>query len=190
MIDRPEAEVNVVAAVHALLLASPVPLSLQRLTTLTGAKREEVSAAIADLRSYYAAGPGGVGLQEIAAGWQLSTDPAYADVLAALDRSRPQPLSPAALETLAIIAYRQPVTRADIEAIRGVGADGVVGTLMERGLIREAGRRQAPGRPMLYGTTDEFLRYVGLRSLADLPEPDTDDDADTGPLPMMPAPNR
>jgi segregation and condensation protein B len=174
-------------AVHALLLASPAPLSLQRLAALTGAAREDVSAAVALLRNFYAGGPGGVELQELAGGWQLSTDPAYADVVSGLVRSRQLPLSPAALETLAIVAYRQPVTRADIEAVRGVSADGVVITLAERGLIREVGRKPAPGRPVLYGTTEDFLRFVGLRSLADLPEPGTSDDDASDFLPLMPS---
>jgi segregation and condensation protein B len=117
----------------------------------------------------------------------LTTAPEYAEKVSAVGRSRPQPLSPAALETLAVVAYRQPVTRAEIEAVRGVKVEGVVATLLERGLIREAGRKRAPGRPALYATTEEFLRFFGLNSLSDLPEPDSGPDEDLEPLPVMPA---
>lgn len=186
--DREYPGHDLAAAVHALLMASPAPLSQSRLMALTGADREAVAAALATIRSFYAGGPGGAGLQEIAGGWQLTTDPAFGELVAALGRGRQQPLSPAALEALAVIAYRQPVTRAEIEQVRGVGSDGVVITLMERGLVREVGRKTAPGRPLLYGTTDEFLRFIGIRTLADLPE--LEDEGEDGPLPMLHGPNR
>jgi len=100
----------------------------------------------------------------------LGTRPECAPYISRLLRVQPHRLSRAALETLAIIAYRQPVTGPEIEAIRGVSIDGVLGTLLARGLIAEAGRKQAPGRPILYETTEEFLRYLGLRDLAELPQ--------------------
>jgi segregation and condensation protein B len=163
-----------VGAVHALLFAAPGPLGLERLCSLTGASSHDVRRALAAVAQFYAgrASPGGVTLQEVAGGWQLVTAPEHARLVQEMGRSRPQPLSPAAMETLAIIAYRQPVTRAGIEAIRGVGVDGVLANLLDRGLVREAGRKQAPGRPVLYATTNEFLRLVGLGSLKDLPQPE------------------
>lgn len=179
---------ELVGLVHALLFVSAGPVSVERLCSLTGASRDAVNGAVGILAGHYAAPtPGGVRLQEVAGGWMLTTAPEYADKVAALARSRPQPLSPAALETLAVIAYRQPVTRAEVEAVRGVKVEGVVATLLERGLVREAGRKPAPGRPVLYATTDEFLRFFGLRTLNDLPEPELQSDDDLELLPVMPS---
>lgn len=112
-------------------------------------------------------------LVEGAAGWRLCVRPAYADWVRLLrGEPRPQRLSPAQLETLAIIAYRQPVTRAELEAIRGVSADSAVQKLLERELIHVTGRAELPGRPLQYGTTPAFLDYAGLRSLEELPASD------------------
>ncbi len=162
-------------AVQALLFASSSPLSLDRLCSLTGAGPAEVRRALAEVAAHLegAGAPGGVTLQQLAGGWQLTTAPPYGEDVAALVRARAQPLSPAALETLAVVAYEQPVTRAGIEAVRGVKVDGVLGTLLDRDLIREAGRKNAPGRPVLYATTPEFLRVFGLSSLDDLPKGET-----------------
>jgi len=167
---------DLTARVHALLFASSGPLSVERLCALTGAEAPEVRRALACLHDHYSGegAPGGVVLQEVAGGFQLTTAPAQVATVLGLGRNRPQPLSPAALETLAVIAYKQPITRAAIEAIRGVGVDGVLATLLDRGLIREAGRKQAPGRPLLYATSAEFLRILGLRSLSELPQPEPD----------------
>ena len=109
-------------------------------------------------------------LRETASGWQLVTTAAFAPWLRQLfPEARPTRLSAPALETLAIIAYRQPLTRADVEAVRGVAVDGVVQTLLDRGLIRIAGRSEFPGRPLLYATSQSFLDHFGLRSLEELP---------------------
>jgi len=110
----------------------------------------------------------------VAGAWQFVTQPDYAPWLKALigHRIRPPRLSPPALETLSIIAYRQPITRAEIEQIRGVTVDGVMQTLLERGLVEEVGRAEVVGRPMTYGTTALFLEYFGLRNLEDMPEAD------------------
>src|SRR6266478_3463752 len=110
----------------------------------------------------------------VAGAWQFVTQPDYAPWLKALigHRIRPPRLSPPALETLSIIAYRQPITRAEIEQIRGVTVDGVMQTLLERGLVEQVGRAEVVGRPMTYGTTALFLEYFGLRSLEDMPEAD------------------
>ncbi|PYJ75512.1 MAG: SMC-Scp complex subunit ScpB, partial [Verrucomicrobia bacterium] len=107
---------------------------------------------------------------EKAEGWQLATDPAFAGWVRQLfPAAKPARLTAPALETLAIIAYRQPITRADVEAVRGVNIDGVLQTLMERGLVKIAGRAEIPGRPLLYETTQFFLDHFGLRDLDELP---------------------
>ena len=109
-------------------------------------------------------------LVEKAEGWQLATDPGFAQWVRQLfPAPKPARLSAPALETLAIIAYRQPITRADVEAVRGVNIDGVLQTLMERGLVKIAGRAEIPGRPLLYETTQFFLDHFGLRNLDELP---------------------
>ncbi len=107
---------------------------------------------------------------EKAEGWQLATDPAFAGWVRQLfPAAKPARLTAPALETLAIIAYRQPITRADVEAVRGVNIDGMLQTLMERGLVKIAGRAEIPGRPLLYETTQFFLDHFGLRNLDELP---------------------
>ena len=112
----------------------------------------------------------GLRIAEIAGGYELVTKVVYADYLARLHRPPRLRLSPAALETLAIVAYRQPVTRPEIEMLRGVNSDGVVTTLLEHELICERGHKNAPGKPVLYGTTDKFLKLFGLANLASLPD--------------------
>lgn len=112
----------------------------------------------------------GLQLVQVAGGYQLCTRPEFAEVVARYLQPQPSKLSRAALETVAIVAYRQPITLPEIEAIRGVQSDGVVRTLLQRGLIQEVGRKQTAGRPVLYGTTPQFLHYFGLNSLEDLPE--------------------
>jgi segregation and condensation protein B len=107
---------------------------------------------------------------EKAEGWQLVSDPAYAPWVRQLFPAvKPARLTPPSLETLAIVAYRQPITRADVEAVRGVAVDGVLQSLMERGLVKIAGRAEVPGRPLLYETTQFFLEHFGLRDLDELP---------------------
>jgi segregation and condensation protein B len=159
-----------VAALEALLFATPEPLSLERLAellpTLSG---EEISAALASLKARYASPASGLMLDEVAGGVRLATRPEAAETLARLAIVRPSRLSRPALETLAIIAYRQPITKAEVEAIRGVNIDGVLRTLGERGLIRILGRKREPGRPMLYGTSKAFLEYFGFQDLSELP---------------------
>jgi len=168
--DEPLPE-ELVRATAALLLASPEALSVRRLADLLGGtKPKVVAAALGELgRRFEAAGLPFV-VRELAGGWRLFTDPAMAEVVARLDASRKQEkISPAALETLAIVAYRQPVTKAEIEAIRGVQAGPILRTLVDRGLVKVAGRAEQPGAPLLYGTTPAFLDRFGLASLADLP---------------------
>ncbi len=130
----------------------------------------DVAAAIEQLKVEYIQQQHGFQLVEKAEGWQLATDPAYARWVRELfPAPRPARLSAPALETLAIIAYRQPITRADVEAVRGVTIDGVLQTLMERGLVKISGRAEIPGRPLLYETTEFFLDHFGLRNLDELP---------------------
>ena len=129
-----------------------------------------VAAALQELKIEYVEQQRAFQLVERADGWQLATDPQYAPWLRELfPAPRPARLSAPALETLAIIAYRQPITRADIEAVRGVTIDGVLQTLMERSLVKIAGRAEIPGRPLLYETTEFFLDHFGLRNLDELP---------------------
>ncbi len=133
-------------------------------------KEAEVAGALQQLKTEYTLAPRGFQLAERADGWQLVSHPDFARWVRQLfPGPKPARLSPPALETLAIIAYRQPVTRADIEAVRGVTVEGVLQNLMERGLVKISGRAEVPGRPLLYDTTQFFLEHFGLRSLDELP---------------------
>ena len=159
------------AVVEAALLASDKPLEPDHLR----AALEEYSAAQVkqwadQLRDEYAAADRGIRIVEVAGGYQLVTDPAWAQRLGRIYRkTRAARLSRPALETLAIIAYRQPITRTEIEEIRGVNIDGVVQSLLEREMIQVVGRKEGIGRPLLYGTTPVFLERFGLKSLEHLP---------------------
>jgi segregation and condensation protein B len=134
------------------------------------AKEAEVAAALEQLKAEYIEHQHAFQLVEKAEGWQLVTDPSYAQWVRQLfPAPKPARLSAPALETLAIIAYRQPIARADVEAVRGVTIDSVLQTLMERGLVKIAGRAEIPGRPLLYETTQFFLDHFGLRHLDELP---------------------
>jgi segregation and condensation protein B len=156
---------------EALLFASPEPLTVSRVKVLLeGVETEEVMDALAGLKEEYAGDSRAFQLVDIGGGYQLVTKPEYADFVARLvESSRRQKLSKAAMETLAIVVYKQPVVRSTIEGIRGVNVDGVLRTLMERDLIRIVGRADGPGRPLLFGTTKEFLMQFGLNRLSDLP---------------------
>jgi segregation and condensation protein B len=133
-------------------------------------REPEVAAALQQLKIEYVEQQRGFQLAEKAEGWQLTTDPQYAPWVRELfPEPKPARLTAPALETLAIIAYRQPITRADVEAVRGVTIDGVLQTLMERGLVKISGRAEVPGRPLLYETTQFFLDHFGLRNLNELP---------------------
>jgi segregation and condensation protein B len=130
----------------------------------------QVAAALEQLKIEYVQQNRAFQLAEKADGWQLVSDPAYASWVRQLfPTAKPARLTPPSLETLAIIAYRQPITRADIEAVRGVAVDGVLQNLMERGLVKIAGRAEVPGRPLIYETTEFFLEHFGLRNLDELP---------------------
>jgi segregation and condensation protein B len=158
---------------EAALFSSAAPVLPEALAALDpDASTDDRDAALGELRAAYDAGHA-IELLEVAGGWQLLTRPEYA---AAIERAhvaaRPQRLSAAGLETLALIAYRQPVTRADIEEIRGVSVGSILKTLLERGLIDVVGRGEGLGRPLLYGTTAAFLEHFALRHLGELPRAD------------------
>jgi len=157
------------ALVQCLLFVSTEPMSSTELARLSGLDREVVEYTIQQLRDIYLQEKLGLDIIFLNGGWQLCTRPEYADVVEKVYPVRKRNLSHAALETLSIIAYKQPVTRAEIEQIRGVKVEGVLQTLLERDLIAEHGRKNAPGKPVLYVTTTEFLRQFNLSSLEDLP---------------------
>ena len=164
---------NLDAAIEALLFSSDQPLPLVLLSESLEEASENVAAALERIGRSYAERSAGVELREIAGGWMLVTTPAQAEWVGRMLRGKKRMrLSRAALETLAIIAYKQPVTKSEIEAIRGVDASGVLATLLERNLVTIRGRSKVVGRPLLYGTTMEFLGYFGLRELSELPRPE------------------
>jgi segregation and condensation protein B len=159
------------AIVEALVFASPEPLTPKMLFTLLADEPgEDVQSALESLTARYER-PGGLHLAQVAGGYQITTRPELHDWVRRLFHERStQKLSVAALETLSVIAYRQPVTAAEVNEIRGVNASGVLSTLLERHLIKIVGRRNVVGRPFLYGTTKEFLIRFGLKDLTDLPK--------------------
>jgi len=163
----PLSDESLVRAIECLLFMSDEPLSARELGELLDTPARDVAAAMPTLAQRHA--EGGLQITEVAGGYRLCTRPEYGVYVERMHEPRRFRLSQAALETLSIIAYRQPVTRPEIEAIRGVSADSAVSTLFERGLIRECGQKQAPGRPMMYATTELFLLQFGLNRLSDLP---------------------
>ena len=158
--------------IEAVLMTTERPLASSKLSELLGkAGVSAVNTAIDQLNQLYADSNRSFRIESVAGGWQIITRPEFADVLAALHKTRLQAhLSPAALETLAIVAYKQPILRAQIEAIRGVASGEVIRGLMERHLVKIVGRAEELGRPMLYGTTRTFLERFGLADLKDLPK--------------------
>lgn len=177
--------ISLMQVVEALLFAAQKPLTARELVSaIKGAGREDdllpnefaksteaqVAASLEQLKIEYVEQGRAFQLAEKAEGWQLVSDPAYAPWVRQLFPAvKPARLTPPSLETLAIVAYRQPITRADIEAVRGVAVDGVLQNLMERGLVKIGGRAEVPGRPLLYETTQFFLEHFGLRDLDELP---------------------
>lgn len=164
-------EVRLKAILESLLFAAGEPVSLARLSaTLDGVARDELKRALAALASEYTQNGRGVALEEVAGGYQMRTRPEFAPHIRKLLSSKPPRLSRSLLETLAIVAYRQPITRPEIEELRGVDSGGVLESLLERRLVKIAGRKEAPGRPLLYATTPEFLEVFGLKDLDSLPD--------------------
>lgn len=157
------------AALEALLFVAKEPLSLERLAELLQLEKPDVAELLAELSERYASPASGLALVELNDGFRLSTKPEMSAYIEALYKQPAHGLSSAALEVLAIVAYKQPVTRGEIEFLRGVQSDRALTTLIEKGLVKEVGRKEGPGRPLLFGTTDKFLAHFGLKSLAELP---------------------
>ncbi|MSR64271.1 MAG: SMC-Scp complex subunit ScpB [Verrucomicrobiae bacterium] len=172
--------------VEALLFSTHKPLAAKQLTDLISGRNEDepegvlpqhkklkeaqVAAAIEELKVDYIQLNRSFQIQELSSGFQLVSKPEFGPWLKRMYEDRPNRLSQPALETLAIIAIRQPITRADIEGVRGVAIDGVMKTLLERGLVKITGRAEVPGRPLQYGVSQKFLDHFGLRSIEDLPD--------------------
>ena len=167
---RDEAHAELMGAAEALLFVSDEPVSSAKLAAILEISSVEMDEVLTELAAEYADENRGMQLREVAGGWRFYSHPAYHDLIEryviSWDTRR---LSQAGLEVLAIIAYHQPVTRAGINAIRGVNSEGVVSSLVEKGLVREMGRDDAPGNAILYGTTRSFLERFGLKSVKDLP---------------------
>jgi segregation and condensation protein B len=158
--------------IESLLFVADEPLSLDKLKSiLETVESKEIKSALQVLADRYESRGGGFSLFEVAGGWQLRSRPEYNPWIKRMLQPSPQRLSKPALETLAIVAYNQPIIRADIEHIRGVDCGGVLRQLMERKLIRVLGRKEIPGRPLIYATTKLFLEIFGLKDLRDLPSP-------------------
>jgi len=165
------------ALVETVLFLESEPLTIKMLSNRAQLSEEVVEKCLEKLNEKYAAEDSGIEISTIAGGLCLTPKKEYWDVLKELyGMKREGRLSKSAMETLAIIAYKQPVTRAEIEAIRGVGVDNMVRLLIERNLIKEVGKKDAPGRPTLFGTTKEFLKLFRLNSIADLPKLDEDEE--------------
>ena len=162
---------DVRGALEALLLVSSDPVSASRLAQAVGVTPGEAASLLAELKVEYEEANRGFQLREVAGGWRLFTHPAYHDIVEAYVLSwDTQRRSQAALEALAVIAYHQPVTREMVKGIRGVNSDGVISSLVDKGLVREVGRDAERGGAILYGTTSAFLEKFGLRSTRDLPD--------------------
>lgn len=164
-------EHELTAVVEALLFVSGEPISLEKLAeVLEGTDPDRIREALDRLRQNYDGAGRGLQIVEVAGGYEIATRSDCAPWIKALEKIKTATrLSRSGLETLAIVAYKQPVTRGEIEAIRGVDSAGVLKTLLERRIVKIAGRREGLGRPMLYGTTRDFLQYFGLKDLSELP---------------------
>ena len=165
------AEPTVESVTEAVLFASDEPLTVNRLADIVGTNVKQLRKLIENLNEKYEANNSSFRIEQIAGGYQMLTLSCYNHWLKRLLRARSESrLSPAALETLAIVAYKQPAIRADVEAIRGVAVGEVLRSLMQKGLVKIVGRAEVLGRPMLYGTTKKFLQTFGLNTLKDLPK--------------------
>jgi segregation and condensation protein B len=162
-------EARVRTVVETLLFLAERPLALEEIRQSTGIEVPRLEKALDQISGHHRDGISGIVVHEVAGGWQLRTSPDNSDFARRFLRVKPQRLTRAALETLAIIAYRQPVTRPEIEEIRGVDCGAVVKALLERRLVKILGKKEEPGRPILYGTTREFLEFCSLKDLASLP---------------------
>ena len=158
------------AIIESLIFTAEATLSTDRLCELLQEfERDEIKAVLAQLFDYYQEREGGFELVEVAGGWQFRTRPALHGYITRHIKARIAKFSQSALETLAIIAYRQPITRAEVEHLRGVDCGGIVKSLLEKHLVRILGKKDIPGRPLIYGTSKEFLEIFGLKDLKSLP---------------------
>ena len=158
--------------IESLLFVADEPLTIDRFKKIiSGAEAKELRAALEELKADYETRQGGFFLNQVAGGYQIRTRPEYVEWIKRLLQPKPMRLSKAALETLAIIAYKQPVIRSDVEHIRGVDCGGVLRVLLERKFIRVLGRKEIAGRPLIYATTKRFLEVFDLKNLKDLPTP-------------------
>jgi segregation and condensation protein B len=161
---------NIAAIIEALILSSESPLALEKIcAVLDAVDKTEVKDALDKLIAGYEERQSGISVQEVAGGFQFRTRPQLAAWVKKLKGTKPASLSPAALETLAIVAYRQPIVKAEIESVRGVDVSAPLKGLLEKKLIRIVGRKDVPGKPIIYGTTKKFLEVFNLKELADLP---------------------
>lgn len=156
--------------IESLIFSADAAISTDRICdVLTEFERDEIKVALKELLNFYQEREGGFELAEVAGGWQFRTRPAYHGYITRHIKTRTAKFSQSALETLAIIAYRQPITRAEVEHLRGVDCGGVVKSLLEKHLVRILGKKDIPGRPLIYGTSKEFLEIFGLKDLKSLP---------------------
>jgi segregation and condensation protein B len=179
--------------VESLLFVADTPLSLDRIDNiLEEYDRDEIRRAIDAIASDCNFHRRGIELVQVAGGYQFRSRPEYADYIRRLKKVKPARFSPSALETLAIVAYRQPVTRGEVEYLRGVDSGGILKSLLDRKLIKIIGKKDIPGKPLIYGTTREFMETFNLKDLASLPTlreieelADTDNDFEQVPLPLL-----
>jgi segregation and condensation protein B len=185
-------EISLKQIVESIIFVSDAPLTLDRIcSVLEEFERDEIREAIAAVTAEYRESGRGVELTLVAGGYQFRSRPELADYIRRLKRVKPARFSPSSMETLAIIAYRQPVTRAEIEYLRGVDSGGVLKSLLDKKLIRIIGKKDIPGKPLIYGTTKEFMETFSLKDLASLPTlreieelAESGDDMDQVPLPL------
>lgn len=160
---------NLKPALETMLLVSSEPLDEKKIAGILEVKPRDVKIQMEELMSEYEQRGSGIRIIQVAGGYLFTVNPELSEYVKQFYKPKYNSLSNAALETLAIIAYRQPITRAEIEKIRGVNSDKIVTNLHEKGLIKDLGKKDAPGRPLIYGTTREFLLYFGINSLEELP---------------------
>lgn len=174
------------SVLEAIFFIAGEPLSLDTLKNILEMDSAEIERLVRELITDYTIKNNGLLIAEVAGGIQMVTNPACAPwVKKLLSTAVPTKLSQPSLETLAIIAYKQPIIKAEIEAIRGVNSDGVVKTLLDRRLVKILGRKEVPGRPLMYGTTKEFLQYFGLKDLSELPTLKEFQEADIPEAPVI-----
>lgn len=161
---------KLIGIIEALIFASEKPLTEDEIRRIIpDLAPKEIKGAVTDLKKIYDESSGGIFIAEVAGGYQFRTRPDFSEYIKMMLEEKPKRLSRAALETLAIIAYRQPLVRSDVERVRGVDSGGVIKILLERNLIRILGKKDVPGKPLLYGTTKDFLETFGLKDLKSLP---------------------